>query len=176
MAIFPVRSTIGFNCAGSSSFSVDISGNLRVRHGESEISTLTVNDSVTAPVGRISTLSTCTISDASYGDTNVMQGSRQYWNGGVTQFPGTNMITGAGVILLSNALSGGRGIETFVMPYPVSTLMSFQGTYFALSSTINIQNPIHIQQVDLDANNLVSTVNVIGDLNVDVVCQWLAAV
>jgi hypothetical protein len=105
-----------------------------------------------------------------------MQGCTTYWAGGLAPFTGVNTITGAGLVNLSNSAGSGRGYDEFILPFPVSTLASAQCTYSANSLLVNIQNPIWIAGVTQDANNLVSTFTVAGDLDVDVIVQWLAMV
>jgi len=132
---------------------------------------------VSASQGNISSLSTCNISDAPYVDATVSQGTRAFnTGGGLTAFNGTNVLMGAATVFTDTSLPSGKGAATFIFPQPISTLMGFNATYVANSTSINIQHPIWVGNEVTDANNLVSTIQVYGDGNLDINCIFYAAV
>lgn len=91
-------------------------------------------------------------------------------------FDGKQMVQGGYFLTTDASLGGGNGQATFVYPIPLSSIMTFTGTYFTNSTSPGINTPVWVGNGTPDANGRASTIQVYGDANRDIFCYFLGFV
>ena len=89
-------------------------------------------------------------------------------------YPGRQSVQGGYFIQTTIPTTGGNGYGQFIFPPPgLSSLQTFQATYFTNSSNPGINTPIWCGNATPGANGNVSSINVYGDVGRDVMFTYI---